>query len=119
MGVVTENIVQELAASGIEIDDDNLPLEENIPTTATNQVSTFSETWGHDDICLRRQAGEQNIKASLANFPQNFIPMSVQLFEHLFPKTYLQEVVLVETNKNLGKEEKPITYGELLRFLGL
>ena len=44
---------------------------------------------------------------------------SVQLFEHLFPKTYLQEVVLVETNKNLGKEEKPITYGELLRFLGL
>ena len=40
----------------------------------------------------------------------------LQLFEGLFPKDYLQQVVLVETNKKL---EVSLTFGELLRWIGV
>ena len=42
--------------------------------------------------------------------------INLQLFEGLFPKDYLQQVVLVETNKEL---EESFTFGELLRWIGV
>ena len=43
--------------------------------------------------------------------------MKLQLFERLFPRKYVEDVILTETNKVLDKE--PVTYGELLRWMGL
>ena len=44
-------------------------------------------------------------------------PTRVQLFEMLFPKEFVQQTILVETNKEIVGE--PVQYGEFLRWLGL
>ena len=119
-GSLNDDDLHNLLANGIMVDDDNMPLEENIPcnnSTINNDI--FKATWGHDGICYRRQGGGQNVRALLIDFPKNFIPTPVQLFEHLFPKKYLQEVLIKQTNKVLGTEASPLTYGELLRFIGM
>ena len=41
----------------------------------------------------------------------------LQLFEGLFPTDYLETVLLEETNQSI--EGEPVTYGELLRWIGL
>ena len=40
-----------------------------------------------------------------------------QLFEWLFPQKYVEDMILVKTNKVL--DQQPVTYGELLRWIGL
>ena len=119
IGILNDEDLHNLAGSGITVDDDNQPLEENIPTNEPTNRDVFAAEWGHDGICYRRQAGGQNVRASLSDFPKNFIPTPVQLFEHLFPKKYLQEVLIRQTNKALPPNEPHLTYGELLRFIGL
>ena len=70
----------------VDIDDDNDPALENVPTTATTSSSVFGN-WGHDGICFRKQQGNQDHCASL-NVPvdQNADDKNLQLFEILFPK---------------------------------
>ena len=43
--------------------------------------------------------------------------INLQLFEWLFPWKYIEDVILVETNKVL--DQQPVTYGELLHWIGL
>ena len=43
--------------------------------------------------------------------------INLQLFEQLFPLKYIEDVILVRTNKVLDQE--PVTYGELLHWIGL
>ena len=119
-GAIQENQILELAAMGVPVDDDNDPLEENKPTE-TDETTTSVEykEWGHDGICFRRQAGGQQVNARLLNFSRNILPTSVQLFEHLFPKDYLQDVLIQKTNEEINYQNSPITYGEMLRFFGI
>ena len=44
------------------------------------------------------------------------VPTIKQLFEILFPITWLQDVLLEETNKHLSDQ---VSYGEFLRWIGL
>ena len=118
-GVVNSDHILSLVASGVQVDDDNQPLEENIPQGGEDPSNVFADSWGHNGICHRRQAGGQNVRASLVNFPQNFIPTAVQLFEHLFPKSYLKDILIPSTSEAMENGEAPLTYGELLRFLGM
>lgn len=37
----------------------------------------------------------------------------------MFPKRYLEDIILNSTNKNLEENCVEITFGELLRFIGL
>ena len=43
--------------------------------------------------------------------------INLQLFEQLFPLKYIEDVILVKTNKVL--DQQPVTYGELLDWIGL
>ena len=43
--------------------------------------------------------------------------INLQLYEQLFPWKYVEDVILVETNKFL--DQQPVTYGELLCWIGL
>ena len=52
----------------IEVDDDNLPAPENIPTINTEDTDDMFFEWGHDGICQHQQAGGRNVPASLFNF---------------------------------------------------
>ena len=101
----------------VEIDDDNLPLPENIPTpNATTTTDVFNDEWGEVNICNRKKEGISDNKASL-QFPRDMRPTKLQLFELLFPKDYVIEVLLPSINEQLEKDL--VTYGEYLRWIGL
>ena len=102
----------------IELDDDNLPAAENIPTTNIEDIDDVFVEWGHDGVCQRRQTGGQNVPASLFNFGSHAgVPSILQTFEMLFPKEYIENVIIKETNKKL--DNKKMTYGEFLVWMGL
>ena len=111
----TEQTIEALRGV-VEIDDDNDPAPENMPTAATTSSSIFGN-WGHDGICFRKQQGNQDHCASL-NVPvdPNADDKNLQLFEILFPKKWMIEVVVTKTKEKL---DDPLTYGELLRWIGL
>ena len=101
----------------VDIDDDNEPAPENIPIVNEVNPSILEQAWGHDVICFHCLLHVTNQKACL-HFPidptENNI--NLQLFEGLFPKDYLHEVILVETNKKL---KEPFSYGELIQWIGI
>ena len=45
------------------------------------------------------------------------VDINLQLFEWLFPQKYVEDVIHVKTNKVL--DQQPVTYGELLHWIGL
>ena len=70
----------------VDIDDDNEPAPENVPTPGVSTTTVLSPEWGHEGICYRCQQSNPNSKAKLADLvdiTQNDI--YVQLFERLFP----------------------------------
>ena len=100
----------------VEVDDDNDPAPENVPQQSDNNASVFGE-WGHTDFCHRRMQNTPNNPAKL-NFGIDTTAddIYVQLFVGLFPANLLDTMV-TEMNKNISGD--PITYGELLKWIGL
>ena len=79
----------------VDIDNDNEPAPENVPTPGVSTTSVLSPEWGHEGICYRHQQSNPNSKAKLADpvdVTQNNI--YVQLFERLFPIQFVQDVIL-------------------------
>jgi Transposase IS4 len=86
-------------------------------------------------ICPRRQLNSPDVAARLVNWNNNDSnhnnPPSIQeLFETFFPADWLRNMLLVQTNHQLivvrQQQQQPpqpqpqiISYGEMLRFLGL
>ena len=79
--------------------------------------SILEQAWGNDGICFCHLLNFTNQKARL-HFPIDPIEnnFNLQLFEGLFPKDYLHEIILVETNKKL---KEPFSYGELIQWIGI
>ena len=100
----------------VNINDDNKPAPKNI--TIGNEVnpSILEQACGHDGICFHHLLNLTNQKACL-HFPIDTTEndINLQLFEGLFPKDYLHEVILVKTNKKL---KEPLSYGELIQWMG-
>lgn len=110
-----EDVVE--LASTCEIDDDNEPAPENIPSPTDANVGVSFGEWSHNGVCARRMIGGENVKARLKNFPPNVTPTFLQLFELMIPKDFINEVILVETNKKINGPV--LMYGEFLVFVGL
>lgn len=118
--------VAEIRMEGIDVDDDNAPAPENFPEpvaangpevmNAANGPVVMNADWGHDGLCHRRMTGADNHPPKFPNFNRQ-TPDFVELFELLFPKQYLEEVLLLNINKNIGTESL-VTYGELLAWFG-
>lgn len=103
----------------VEIDDDNQPAPENVPeikSGATN--NNIMGEWSNVTVCQRLCVGAVNMPPRLNWFPRDAKPDLVSLFLVLFPKKYLEEIILVETNKNL-QSPSPLKMGEFLRWLGI
>lgn len=100
----------------VEVDSDNDPAPENIPTAVVPPNECQYEEWGHDNICERKKLSTFDKKARL-NFPNSFQPSLVDLFELLFPVSYIKDVMLplINAQTELGE----VFYGEFLRWLGL
>ena len=90
----------------------------NPQDNASQHNSILSGDWGHDRICFWWQLNVSNQKARFhSDLDVNSgNDINLQLFDGLLPKDYLQQVVLVETNKKL---EESLTFGELLRWIGV
>ena len=106
-----------LGLPGVDVDDDRNPAPENVPHDQADGegVCVYGE-WGHGGLCYRLIAGAQNSNANLRNFPPGVTPSLLQLFQLMLPKTFLQQVVLPQTNLKL---QRPVGYGEFLRWIGL
>ena len=50
----------EVHGAGVEVDDDNLPTPENIPTP-NEEVQSVTGDWGINRHCYRRAAGHRNL----------------------------------------------------------
>ena len=106
-----------LAAGFVAIDDDNAPAPENVvhPNELINNL--FEDEWGHSGICYRRLMGASNCNPRLSSFPTQLKPTVFQLFELFFPSEFLKDNVLFFINLKI--EGKSVTYGELLRWIGI
>ena len=110
-----QNLISSLTGV-LDIDDDNEPVPENVPGDPVPSV--LSTVWGHYRFCYRKSNNLADTKARLVNnVDTTRDDVNLQLFERLFPHKYIKDVILTETNKVLDKE--PVTYGELLRWMGL
>ena len=75
------------------------------------------EVWGHDKLCYRRVAvGGQNVEPKI-HLDLGEQVRKLELFETLFIKNYVVNVLLILINENIKGES--VTYGELLMWLGL
>ena len=102
----------------VEIDDDNEPAPETIPVPESATTSPIlHSSWGHSGFSFCKQEGLPNNPAKLSspvNTTRNNI--NLQLFEHLFPRQYVEDVIIIKMNKKL---KLPCSYGEFLRWIGI
>ena len=112
------NTIAAAASAAPMVDDDNMPAPENIPDV--NSVpNDIMMGWEHSNVCLRRSNVLGNAKPRfLFVTTEQGEPSILQLFEGLFFKSYLQDVIIPKTNDAMTLHKK-LTYGEFLRWLGL
>ena len=107
----------ELAGLRLVVENDNDPLSENLipPTNAQNEKCKYNE-WGHSGICYQKSIISNTIMPSLkVRHADSY--NRVQLFELLFMKDYIQNVITININKNIKRDK--VTHGEFLRWLGI
>ena len=116
--------IQNVRAMGFNVDDDNEPAPENVPTPGET-VETSDEgfydgqVWGWAGFCNRKREGGRREKAKVDGYTNELLcGMSmVQVFLLMFPKDWFENIMLVETQKMTGLSD--LTFGELLTFLGI
>ena len=100
------------------VDDHNMPTLENIPDVIS-VPNDIIMGWEHSNLCLCRFHVLGNAKPRfLFVTTEQGEPSILQLFEGLFFKSYLQVVIIPKTNDAMTLHKK-LTYGDLLRWLGL
>ena len=113
--------IETMRAAGVRIDDDDEPAPENVPNTEESRERATYEDWGHTGICYRRRLGCENIKAKInsdrATAEEQRYMNRGSLFLLFFPIAYLWSIVQY-INIDLREYEK-ITYGELIRYIGI
>ena len=100
------------------VDGDNIPAPENIPDV-NSMPNDIMMGWEHSNICLCLSNVQGNAKPRLLFITmEQGEPSILKLFEGLFFKLYLQDVIIPKTNDAMSLCEK-LTYGEFLHWLGL
>ena len=79
--------------------------------------SVLSNEWGHMGICLHKQQSIANTLAKLV-YPVDTMrnDINLQLFEHLFPKQFIENIMIPTMNWKL---KNAVTYSEFLVWIGL
>ena len=113
-----EDIIN-LRNQGFQVDDDNDPVEENIPDTSVDaQVEdkpTYND-WGCNGIDPRKVDGcDTNRKAKIKLLGSQELTFT-GWFLLFFPESYITNVILPNTNKNLDLK---LSLGEFLRYIGI
>ena len=109
---------------GLDVDDDNAPAPENVPTTNGPTTDTDGlydgQRWGWDGLDPRRTSGVQD---HAPKFTGDWDPKGTstyEMFKKLFPWNWFHATCFMKTNEALTDQNlKPITLGEFIRFFGL
>ena len=109
-------------ALGLNVDDDNEPVAENVPDGASDNVVTSSlnegQEWGWEGFDHRKVQGISNVRAKLNGLSGNALQgMSFVGMFLLFLGHDLVDMIIEETNKNI--EGAPMDLGEFIRFIGI
>ena len=109
---------------GFDVDDDNMPAPENVPTPNEREATAElyeGQSWGWDGFCERRSNGFTNSNPFIRGLQEHLMyHMSYMMMFLVFSPKLLVQMVIKETNKKLIKEGKrELTYGEFLLFIGL
>jgi len=108
-------------AQGLNVDDDNDPAPENIPTAdapiGNEDDGLFpGQSWGVDSFV---DPMNNNGWTKPPGFNEDFNIRTaswLDLFIFLFPITWFKTVLIPKTNENLQSD---VTFGEMLRYIGL
>ena len=106
--------VDDLRRQGIEVDDDNEPAPENAEPTAMNPGNGRFEK---PTVCPRRMANINNSKGKFNSHRWEVIAEmnELDLFRMCFPEQFVIDVIIPQTNQNLGM---PINLQEFYVWLG-
>ena len=113
---VVEDIAR-LRSEGYEVDDDNDPVPENLPTATAPGEATFLE-WNQTNVCHRKAEGHRFEASKLVK------PLGgdrcIDYFLYFLPVTFLKDVVIKATNMKMNEGEGgEVTWGEFIRYVGL
>jgi hypothetical protein len=110
---------------GFEVDDDNEPAPENVPTNNAPRPNGGNlyegQEWGWDGI--DRRAMMQGSMYNDPKFTNDWTPQGkdyIEIFLHLFPLHFLEAVIVQATNNALlAADNARTTVGEMLRYIGM
>ena len=89
----------------------NLPWKKG-PNTEERSESATYEAWGHTGICYRRRVGCDNTKANI-----NHDRATAEEQRYMNRGSYIWDVVQYVNNES--RDYDKITYGELIRYMGI
>ena len=117
-GDLREDIAR-LRMEGFEVDDDNDPAEENIPT-ATQPTENELESMGYQDwdskqSCNRKAEGHVEENPRLLKTPAALTRLGY--FILFLPQYYIKEVLIAKTSEEINGAD--LSLGEFLRYIGL
>ena len=107
----------------LNVDDDNEPAPENIPTpNRADNRCTYANEWKHDGTCFRRSNNHHRSRPKLTNVTEHMKLSKLQMFELLFPTKFVKETMIPQMNKILVEGNAvggATNYEEFLAFLGI
>ena len=110
---------------GVDVDDDNEPVPENIPSPDTPLPDDHGlyegQSWGWDGIDRRSNNGGYE-DPSFHNLWTPSAKSYMDLFLHALPFTWMKDVLLPTTSATMRSESPhciELSLGEFLRFLGI
>ena len=90
-----------LAHRFADVDDDNDPAPENIPSTYdVSNLDMYNNNWGHEEICHCKELNMSN-RGPKITFAYNIRQSRVQVFELLFPKQFIRNIILPQINDKI------------------
>ena len=101
---------------GLDVDCDNDPAPENVPTE--EPIVNIEQEWGWSGTCNRATTAAQNHRPSIVGIHGVTLEVMsmIGMLLIFLPRNYLEHVVCKLTSKKLST---PLTFGELLRYIGL
>ena len=117
-GDLCEDIAH-LRIEGFEVDDDNDPTEENLPSSTPAAENTLEsmgyKDWDSTQTCNRKGEGQVEENPKLLRTPSSLTRLGY--FCLFMPETFIKHVVIPKTSAHI--DGTAMSFGEFLRCIGL
>ena len=124
-GRVSREDLDEILAEGFNVDDDNEPAPENNDRRNNSKgYRDYNQEWAASvGTCCRKQQGIPNVRPKIARMEEHVLSEMddlLQMYLIMLPRKFFEDVVIPQTNVHLlSLSQKPVTFGEFLRWIGI